>query len=61
MRICDGCKKPIPMGEMDRIDVDFNGKFGRLMKKIHGDSQLTFCSLKCFNDFKVSENKEALK
>lgn len=53
MRICDICKKPIPLGTNDHIEVHFCGRFGELIKIIHGVSHLDFCSLKCFSEFKV--------
>ena len=61
MRICDTCKKAIPLGTNDHIEVRFYGKFGSLLKKIHGVSHLDFCTLGCFNKFKVPEEKEKPK
>jgi hypothetical protein len=58
MRHCDSCQKIIPMGNDDRIEVSFRGKFAKLLKSVYGDSDLEFCCLTCFNKFKVPENKE---
>jgi len=55
MRICDGCKKPLPLGTSDCIEVNFRGKFGDFVKKIHGASHLDFCSLECYDKFRIAD------
>ena len=52
-RICDTCKKPIPLGTNDVIKVDFQGRFGKLVKSINKVKHLDFCSLECFDKFKI--------
>jgi len=47
MRKCDHCSKAMPMGEYDRIEVSFAGKYADLAKKFYGDSRLDFCSIEC--------------
>jgi len=53
VRVCDTCKKAIPIGTNDYVQVKFWGKCGDFLKKVHGDRNLDFCSLQCFDDFKV--------
>jgi len=52
MRICDYCKKPIPLGTPETIHVSAMGmnvsKF--FEDNFHSDS-LDFCSLDCFTGF----------
>jgi len=58
MRVCDYCKKPLPMGHRDIIEVRFFGKFSELMRKIYGTDSLDFCSLECFDKFSILKIKE---
>jgi len=54
LRLCDTCKKPLPLGS-DFIEVVFQGKFSSLAKAVLGTNNLHFCSIECFEsfDFKV--------
>lgn len=55
MRICDSCKKPIPYGTSNIIEVNFRGKFGKLASFILKTTNCDFCSLECFNTFNLTE------
>ena len=50
MRICDTCRKQIPLRNRDYIEISAYGKYGDFLIKIHGDRHLTFCSLTCLLD-----------
>lgn len=60
VRICNTCKKIIPSGS-NHIHVTFEGKFGEKVKPIISDTIADFCSLECFDKFKIVKNKENLK
>ena len=38
------------MGDYDRIEVSFTGKYADLAKKFYGDSHLDFCSMDCLTE-----------
>jgi len=58
MRICDGCKIPIPFGTNDYIEVTFHGKYGELVTKLHGANHLDFCSLECYDKLRIGAIKK---
>jgi hypothetical protein len=57
MRHCDTCQKIIQIGKTDRVHVEFTGKFAKLLVSLYGDSYLDFCSLSCFNNFKIPDEQ----
>ena len=60
MRVCDHCKKPIPLGTSNIIRVTFEGKYGELAMKMFGTTNLDFDSLECFGDFRVKKLEKIL-
>jgi len=59
MRLCDNCKKPLPLGS-DFIEVSFYGKFSKLAISILKTNNLHFCSIECFEEFasKIKTKRE---
>ena len=51
MRICDNCKKALPLGTMDIVHVSAMGQVGKYFEKEFKSDSLDFCSLFCFVKF----------
>jgi len=55
MRICDGCKKPLPLGTINIIHVTaMGGELSKYFSSTFGADSLDFCSLQCFIKFAES-------
>jgi len=50
-RICDVCKKPIPHGANNIIELKFRGKLADRVRQLHGVDNFDFCSFTCFAKF----------
>lgn len=57
-RICDICKKPIPLGTSNVIELGFRGSFSDKVKKFHKVSNFDFCSFTCLGKFMPLEKEE---
>jgi len=48
----------IPAGSRNYIRVEFFGDIAEKVKRIIGDTQLDFCSLECFDEFRFGKDAE---